>query len=489
MQLEDRIRELEASPSRTSHHISSAGLPRPDIHAGLLSDVPKHPTQAEPYGRNTWSDQVRDHGMKRGFSSTGDPAMQSSFNGQLSYQSQWRDNSFQSTTDPNLEPLGKKGRSGVVSAMMGAVLDEPQSQGFFGGSSAGSFIKQVRRAIDNRIESPRGVEPSNAILDQIQLSMLIPDGTSRHKSNLNYVLPPRQVADSLMALYWKIVYPLYPYVDRYEIETAYQSLWTGHYDDPMFLCMLNIIFALSCQLSDNIKPEQREASADIFFVRARETLNLNVWQAGSIRSVQAFLLLAQYLQSTNDSHQCWIVVGLAIRTAQSLGLHLPETSKGVSSPRIRELLRKIWHGCVLLDRFLSMTYGRPAMIGKRSAAAVPLPAAIDENYLSTDPGRRDSQPEDNPSILDFFIQSLGLYRILNEILLNVYAADPQTGANIDEWECFFPRRYDEQKSFSFLDLDRALTVWERGLPRHLIDFNYANSSEIHYRQAVVLRQR
>jgi hypothetical protein len=485
MQLEDRIRELEANPLRTSQ----AGLPRANIHAGLLSHVPNYPTQTQSYARNTWLDQVRDNGMKRDFSSTTSPATQSSYNGQLSHHSQWQENSFQSGMDPNLEPLGKKGRSGVVSAMMGAVLDEPQSQGFFGGSSAGSFIKQVRKAIYNKIESPQGAEPSNSILDQIQLSMLIPDGKSQQKSNMNYVLPPRQVADSLMDLYWKIVYPLYPYVDRYEIEMAYQSLWTGCYDEPMFLCMLNIIFALSCQLSDTIKPEQREASADVFFVRARETLDFNVWQAGSIQSVQAFLLLALYLQSTNEPHQCWIVVGLAIRTAQSLGLHLPETSGGVPSPRTRELLRKVWHSCVLMDRFLSMTYGRPAMIGKRGAAAVPLPAAIDEHYLSGDPSRRDSQSEDSPSILDFFIQSLGLYRILNEILLNVYAADPQTGANIDQWECFFPRQYDEQRSCSFLDLDRALTLWDRDLPPHLKDFNYANSSKIHSRQAVVLRQR
>lgn len=489
MQLEDRIRELEANPSRSPQQGSCAGPTRPNTHAGLLSDVPNYPTQAQSYARNTWSDHLRENGMKRDFSSTSNPAMQSSYNGQLPSQSQWQENSFQSTTDPNLEAHGKKHGPGIVSAMMGAVLDEPQSQGFFGGSSAGSFIKQVRKAIDNKIESPQGVEPSNSILDQTQLSMLVPDGKSQQKSNLNYVLPPRQAADSLMALYWKIVYPLYPYVDRYEIETAYHSLWTGHYDEPMFLCILNIIFALSCQLSDTIKPEQREASADIFFVRARETLNLNVWQAGSIQSVQAFLLLAQYLQSTNEPHQCWIVVGLAIRTAQSLGLHLPETSEGVPSPRTRELLRKVWHGCVLMDRFLSMTYGRPAMIGKRSAAAVPLPAAIDEHYLSGDPNRRDSQPDNRPSILDFFIQSLGLYRILNEILLNVYAADPQSGANIDEWKCFFPRRYDEQRSCSFLDLDRALTLWERELPRHLKDSNYANSSEIHSRQAVVLRQR
>jgi hypothetical protein len=354
MKLEDRIRELEANPSRASQHISPAPPPQAKIHTGFLNDSPNPSTQVQPYARNSWSGHVRQNGLKGDFPSTSNSSTQGTNSGS---QIKWRENESHFALDPSLQPPSKKRRSGVVSAMIGAVLDEPQSQGFFGGSSAGSFIKQLRKTIDHKIESPRGVKPSNSILDQIHLSMRVTEGKSQRDSNLNYVLPPRQVADSLMALYWKIVYPLYPYVDRFEIETAYQSLWTGCYDEPMFLCMLNIIFALSCQLSDTIKPEQREASAEVFFLRARETLDCNMWQAGSIQSVQAFLLLAQYLQSTNDPHQCWIVVGLAIRTAQSLGLHLPETSDGVSSHRDRELLRKIWHGCVLMDQFVSMTVG------------------------------------------------------------------------------------------------------------------------------------
>ena len=98
----------------------------------------------------------------------------------------------------------------------------------------------------------------------------------------------------------------------------------------MFLCIL-IIFAQCCQLPNEIPPEQQEASAEVFFVPANGLLNLTVWQVSSFLAVPAFLPLAQYLQSTNDSHQCWIAGGLAIRTAQSLGLNLPETSDTVSS--------------------------------------------------------------------------------------------------------------------------------------------------------------
>lgn len=92
--------------------------------------------------------------------------------------------------------------------------------------------------------------------------------------------------------------------------------------------------------------------------------------------------------------------------------------------------------------------------------------------------------EDQPSILDFFIQSLGLYRILRSILLSVYTSCSSDNASIDSYEAFFGPEY--KNGSSFIDLDRALSMWERRLPRHLIQ---ESDDEIHLRQAVILRQR
>ena len=496
MQLEDRIRELErghanSSVHRAHHNGSTDSLTTPlstPLRTAYISSFPTDSSGRRSQG--SWSDEVRNAGMKRGPLGGNEDAGQPPFTDDISpSQPQWQ-SALPTTSNPGtVSP--KPSRSGVVTAMMGAVLDEDRNHAFFRGSSAGSFIKQIRKAIDGKIESPRDVEPSNSILDEVQLSMPMPERKSRPKSHINYVLPPRTVADSLMALFWQNVHPLYPYLDRHEIETAYQSLWSGQggYDEPMFLCMLNIIFALSCQLSTTIKPEQRGASSEVFFVRAQETLNLNMWQVGSFQSVQAFLLLSQYLQSTNDPHQCWLVIGVAIRTAQSLGLHLPETSENVSSPRARELLRKVWHGCVLQDRFLSMSYGRPAMIGKRAAAAVPVPLAVDEERLSGGELKGDFQPAKSPSLMDFFIQSLGLYRIMNDILLSVYAPDPKSNSIDDLYECLFPRRTESAGSRSFLDLDRELNAWARNLPSHLRVEVRSSGNETHARQAMILRQR
>jgi hypothetical protein len=156
-----------------------------------------------------------------------------------------------------------------------------------------------------------------------------------------------------MDVYWCFVFPLYPLVDSIHLRAEYSKLWTGETldsDENMIMCTFNVIFALACQLADFIPPDEREASADAFFSRAKELLHFNLWHSGSAGLIQCLLLMAQYLQSTDSAHQCWIVTGLAIRNAQSLGLHLPQTIARLSSFQEQQLARKIWHGCVLMDR-------------------------------------------------------------------------------------------------------------------------------------------
>jgi len=238
-----------------------------------------------------------------------------------------------------------------VNAMMGAVEEERATQGFFGSSSAASFIRQIKIAVEEKAAS-QVRRASESALGNVPRSTLMSTRTTQPKL-ANYVLPPRKIADGLMEVYWKLVFPLYPLVDRAQLSAAYEKIWTGEnsdYDENMLICTFNVIFALSCQLSEIIKPEEREASADVFFSRAKELLHFNLWHSGSAELIQCLLLMGQYLQSTNSAHQCWIVVGLAIRNAQSLGLHLPQTISSFPNLREQQLARKLWYGCILMDR-------------------------------------------------------------------------------------------------------------------------------------------
>ncbi|RSL90031.1 hypothetical protein CEP51_000891 [Fusarium floridanum] len=145
-----------------------------------------------------------------------------------------------------------------------------------------------------------------------------------------------------------------------------------------------------------------------------------------------------------------MVVGSAIRMAQGLGLHLPETSADRSDPGERELLRRIWYGCILMDRMVSVTHGRPAMISKRPAMAVPLP---------------NKSPPVDPR-------------------------DITSGKDTGYYSFFVDSDNDDEDLDKVVQLDRSLSKWEKKLPDHLKwNMLEANKDEISRRQAVILRMR
>lgn len=398
---------------------------------------------------------------------------------------------FSPTTPPSAS--GRLGSTHVdsnsASGMIGALPDEVTNKEYFGGSSAGNFANQIRRVLKTRSNT---VPSSNTPTNPARLATVSRSIPLSSHSPTDHVLPLRSKADGLLDIYWNIVHPLYPYLDKMNTIQKYQALWTGHMDseeDTMFICSLNAIFALSTQLNESIESSQREPSARVFLDRAKGFLHL--WNIGSLESVQVFLLLGQYFQSTRDPYQCWTAIGIAIRTAQSLGLHLAETKPGTSVQR-RELERKIWHGCVIMDRVTSMTYGRPPMISGALAAAVPRPLAIDEEHLVEE----DLQMEliDQPSALDFFLQTLELYEILYEVLVSFDVLSSAEELSFEaKWEKYLGRsRLENSQTPSVLDIERKLVRWQKNLPSHLkmntthFDMDRENPF---LRQSIILRQR
>ena len=166
------------------------------------------------------------------------------------------------------------------------------------------------------------------------------------------VLPPRRTTDHLLHIYFKYVHTLFPWLHEPTFRAQYEEIWLAHTgptvdDDPLFYCILNLVFALGCQFSTLF--ESTRHSGDTFFNRAKILLGLSIFDVGTLRVVQALLLMGIYLQSTNRPNQCWNVVGMGIRVAQGLGLHI---EPGEGDLVERESRRRVWWGCVLMDRYL-----------------------------------------------------------------------------------------------------------------------------------------
>jgi len=70
----------------------------------------------------------------------------------------------------------------------------------------------------------------------------------------------------------------------------------------------------------------------------------------SVELVQCLMVINRYLHCTNNQHKTWMTAGMAMRVAQSIGCHVPETVsvKGLDSDR--QLKKRVWVSCVALDR-------------------------------------------------------------------------------------------------------------------------------------------
>lgn len=134
-----------------------------------------------------------------------------------------------------------------------------------------------------------------------------------------------------------------------------------------------------------------------------------------------------------------------------------------------------------------MTFGRPAMISKASCGSVPLPATVDEEYISATSGSEATQPADRPSMMAFYAKSLELYEIMNDVLLSLNKPILEDGPE-DIHDFYFDNRTNEGERTIF-ELDRALTKWARSLPPHLCRDSSASENPIFKRQSIVLRAR
>ena len=377
-----------------------------------------------------------------------------------------------------------------IHAIIGATAEESLGEGFYGSSSAGTFMQNVKDLVEQRLGGV-GSTSEHSGSGHAFPPLMTPANISQHKQ-LDYVLPSRKKADKLMEAYWEHVQTLYPYLDRSQVQDDYEKVWGGTgtvSDERSFMYLLNSMFALASQIDTSIPPGERQSAATVFYQRARDLLV--VVEPASVRAVQSYLILGQYFQSTIEPHHCWVFVGLAIRTAQSLGLHLPETSEGMSHPPSRELMRKVWHGCILMDRILSMIYGRPSMIGSQSAREVPLPLVEDENAQSGFGRQRSLQPQ-RPPVLSFYIFSLKLYEILHDVLSNFYFHNSQSGQTTDQChDKYFGNSPAGHPSI--LELERRLSRWQQSVPDHLRIETYGSNTvvddTVSYRQAVILHQR
>lgn len=258
---------------------------------------------------------------------------------------------------------------------MGATIpvqDRPptgRNNEFYGGSSLVSLVREMvqppskRGNQSGRPSRTRSPSTSTATRDTSRSTTVRP--RERAMLQMQFALPPREVADRLLGLYFASVHIFYPWTHSLGFRDEYERLWVPQRQDSdandrpdiglgggrcprhVFFTALNAMLALGCEFSD-VCPEDKEAASAMFFDRMRNLLHLDVLDSGSMSHVQALLLVGQYLLCTHYPTQCWNVIGLACRMAIGLGLQLDNSTDDVSEAE-KQIRCRVWYGCVQMD--------------------------------------------------------------------------------------------------------------------------------------------
>ncbi|KAF9918041.1 hypothetical protein BX616_010512 [Lobosporangium transversale] len=277
-------------------------------------------------------------------------------------------------------------------------------------------------------------------------------------------MPPRDLAEHLIELYFTYVHPNIPVLHRPTFMRQYRNL------DPLKKpprALLNAMFAIASRYSTNpeIIGNDPEAFGDEYFSRAKRLIDLE-YEVPRQTSIQALLLMVTYrFTSAKSGGRVWVMLGMATRMAQDLGMHR-NSARWHLPPLEAELRKRLWWAVYVMDRWVSACMGRPMAIDDADCD-VDYPSVVEQDWADPDgnpvsPSEEAEKLKEQSSFaLRYFVETIKLSQILGQILRGVYS--PQT------------RNHGPGQVISTVyDLDTMLTKWLLALPS---DLKYDNKIE------------
>ncbi|KAK7699453.1 hypothetical protein SLS64_011591 [Diaporthe eres] len=301
--------------------------------------------------------------------------------------------------------------------------------GYYGPSSNIAFTRNIRRALSTLL-SQSLAQRSHRLGSSHRPSLDVSRPQTPHKEaarpaaeesgsyadssgprNDCLSLPPDDEMDALVDRFFRDTGALFPFVHPYTfMETYRHTKSTGfRRSRRSWLCLLNSILAMSIFTSGSWSSTatERGAKAEVFFTRAKALCLDQMLSGSSLETVQAMLLMSQYLQGTHRSVMTWNMHGIAVKAAFQLGLH-STTSLKAYTPLERETRTRTWFACVMLDRTLSMTFGRPPAIPD-SYIRTPLP----QPYSGTDILPTAEVSVDDAMSIHFFVATMWVLKVFS----------------------------------------------------------------------------
>ncbi|KAH7082647.1 hypothetical protein BKA63DRAFT_486109 [Paraphoma chrysanthemicola] len=244
-----------------------------------------------------------------------------------------------------------------------------------------NFSMHIKRNIDNLMAKSPGKESESVkqVPDFIRVGE--PDPGSTSILDIVALLPPQPLSSFLVNIFFKHATSNYYYVDRNWVTMLLETLHTHPNSlsskDVTAACVVLMVLAVATQYV-HLESPKRDTRAggqgsgslnapanwesDIgsaFYRQVARSLS-DVIHAGTMLSVQVFLLMGLYSLPIDASGLGYIYLNLAIKVAIQNGMHR-KLSRGYSDETTKEIRRCIWWTAYCME---SIYHGRPTSIAE-----------------------------------------------------------------------------------------------------------------------------
>ncbi|KAK2810520.1 hypothetical protein FQN49_008533, partial [Arthroderma sp. PD_2] len=303
-------------------------------------------------------------------------------------------------------------------------------------------------------------------------SVLYPKGGSS-TSNLKPIeadmldhVPTRQQSNILYKSFMSGVQAISPVLHPPTVLKSYQTFWNWFtvyrkpgepYPNPSFIPLLYAIWyggSVTVSLKTihaEFNVETRSALTEPFHDEVTRWLKaISFPRSPSLNGLAAFLLVQTILSKEEEPLTSSLFISLALRVAQTMGLHRDPAQFGISHCEA-EMRRRMWWHIVHMDGVVAMSSGLPPLVSDENYWDVRLTSEVKDTLLTSpeaevyermvDEGYRRPDKPDDPSVCGnsmvnvYYISAKGKYfmaRAIRKILKIQLGTRPVTRKDMED---------------------------------------------------------
>ncbi|KAJ5089804.1 hypothetical protein N7532_008488 [Penicillium argentinense] len=300
---------------------------------------------------------------------------------------------------------------------------------YLGPASGVSFINRVwSRLHQDETQIPNELE--NESSKNTAVFMFGDKPYSQHQ-DVDFTLPPFEQAMELIAIYFDFSMVTYRFLHRgsvenwvkqiYENQVSISNLPVGNMMARTAIVLM--IFAVSTVHNAPGSQGDGQNTSECWFAASKYISSLESG-APRLETIQARLIQCLYLLSSSRANECWYSFGTALQVVTALGLHrkcpVRPSKKGCSYLEL-ELRKRIFWSVYVLDKYLSIMFGRPRLLHDEDIDQELPDEMNDEDLLEEDPSQRTGSTD---SMMIASVLHYRLGRILGEISRQLYSINP-----------------------------------------------------------------